>query len=103
MRETMENKIEELLELLENDSRIQELKKVKEKLLSNDIFLEHMRKLQSLDIYSDKYKELKLELFKNKDFVEYKHLENDINILILAINQKLKKLVSERGCNNESN
>lgn len=99
----MENKIEELLELLENDSRIQELKKVKEKLLSNDIFLEHMRKLQSLDIYSDKYKELKLELFKNKDFVEYKHLENDINILILAINQKLKKLVSERGCNNESN
>lgn len=99
----MENKIEELLELLENDSRIQELKKVKEKLLSNDIFLEHMRKLQSLDIYSDKYKELKLELFKNKDFVEFKHLENDINILILAINQKLKKLVSERGCNNESN
>lgn len=99
----MENKIEELLELLENDSRIQELKKVKEKLLSDDIFLEHMKRLQKLDIYSIEYKELKQELFKNPDFVEFKHLENEINILILAINQKLKGLVEKRGCSNESN
>lgn len=98
----MENKIEELLELLEKDSRIQDLKKVKEKLLKNDIFLEHMKKLQELDIYSIEYKKLKQELFKNPDFVEFKHLENEINLLILAINQKLKKLLEERGCNHES-
>lgn len=98
----MENKIKELLELLENDSRIKDLKKVKEKLLKNKTFLEKITKLQNLDIYSDEYKNLKQELFQNKDFVEFKHLENEINILILAMNQKLKKLVSERGCSHES-
>lgn len=99
----MENKIKELLELLENDSRIKDLKKVKEKLLKNKTFLEKITKLQNLDIYSDEYKKIKQELFQNKDFVEFKHLENEINILILSMNQKLKKLVSERGCGHESN
>lgn len=99
----METKIKELLELLENDSRIQDLKKLKGKLLKNKTFLEGMSRLQNLDIYSDEYKKLKQELFQNKDFMNFKHLENEINILILAMNKKLKKLVSERGCSHESN
>ena len=99
----MEDKIEELMKLLEKDSRIQNLKTVKKRLLKNTIFLEDMKRLQNLDIYSGEYKKLKQELFQNKDFVEFKHLENEINILILAMNQKLKKLVSERGCKHEGN
>lgn len=99
----MEDKIEELMKLLEKDSRIQNLKTVKKRLLKNTTFLEDMKRLQNLDIYSEEYKKLKQELFQNKDFVEFKHLENEINILILAMNQKLKKLVLERSCNDESN
>lgn len=98
----MENKIEELLELLENDSRIQDLKKRKEKLLKNKTFLESMTKLQNLDIYSDEYAKLKQKLFKNQDFVEFKHLENEINLLILEMNQRLKKLTNERWCSHEN-
>lgn len=103
MRKKMEDKIEELMKLLEKDSRIQNLKTVKKRLLKNTTFLEDMKRLQNLDIYSEEYKKLKQELFQNKDFVEFKHLENEINILILAMNQKLKKLVLERSCNDESN
>ena len=44
----------------------------------------------------------KQELFQNPDFVAFKHYENEINLLILVINQKLKLLTDERGCNHEN-
>lgn len=99
----IETKIDELLKILDEDSRIIKLKKVKEKLLKNEELLTKIQKLQQLDIYSNEYKELKKELFENKDFVEFKHLENEINLLIMEINQKLKPLTNERGCNYENN
>ena len=42
-------------------------------------------------------------LFQNPDFIEFKHLENEINLLILEINQKLKTLTNERSCHHENN
>lgn len=99
----IENKLDELLKILDQDSRILELKKYKEKLLENTELLNKINKLQQLDIYSNEYKTLKSELFQNPDFVEFKHLENEINLLILGINQKLKPLTNERGCIHENN
>ena len=52
--------------------------------------------------YSDEYKELKKELFLNQDYVEYQHLENEIQLLILEMNQRLKKLTNERKCHHEN-
>jgi len=101
--EKLENEIDELLKILDQDPRIIKLKKKKEKLLKNEDLLNKIQKLQQLDIYSNEYKNLKQELFKNKDFVEFKHLENEINLLIMEINQKLKPLTNERGCNHENN
>lgn len=101
--EQIEKKIEELLEILENDKIVLDLKKCKQKLLNNQDFLDKIKKLQQLDIYSDEYKNLKIELFKNPDFIEFKHLENEINLLILEINQKLKTLTNERSCHHENN
>ena len=54
------------------------------------------------DVDSDEYKELKKELFLNQDYVEYQHLENEIHLLILEMNQRLKKLTSERKCHHEN-
>lgn len=99
----IENKLNELLKILTQDSRVIEIKKYKQKLLVNDELLNKINKLQQLNIYSNEYKELKKELFKNPDFIEFKHLENEINLLILQINQKLKSLTDERGCNHENN
>lgn len=99
----IENKLDELLKNLDQDQRIIDLKKYKQKLLGNEELVVKIKKLQQLDIYSNEYKELKKDIFQNPDFVEFKHLENEINLLILQINQKLKPLTNERGCNHENN
>lgn len=96
--------INKLIELLDNDNRIIELKKYKDILLNDKDFLEMINKIKELDIYSEEYKELKLKLFENANFREYKHLENEINLLILEINKRLKTLTKKtRVCNHASN
>lgn len=97
-----EEKMEELLKLLDNDERVIKLKKLKKKLFLDQELLAKVSRLQHLDIYSDEYKELKKELFLNKDYVEYQHLENEIHLLILEMNQRLKKLTNERKCHHEN-
>ena len=92
-----EEKIEELLKLLDNDERVIKLKKLKKKLFLDQELLDKVSRLQHLDIYSDEYKELKKELFLNQDYVE-----NEIQLLILEMNQRLKKLTNERKCHHEN-
>ena len=72
--------------------------------LNNDkSLMSKIESLKNLDQYSTKYKDIKLDLFKDPKFAEYKELENEINILILEINQKLKTLTDERGCHHAGN
>ena len=95
-------KLKELFDILDHDERVIAVKQYKEKLLHDEVFLNKIRQLQILDMYSDEYLMLKQELFQNPDFVAFKHYENEINLLILEINQKLKLLTDERGCNHEN-
>lgn len=103
MREEINEIVNELIEIIDSDERIIELKKKKEKLLSNKDLINNIEKLRNLDIYSTEYKELKQELFKNSDFIEFKQLENEINLIILEINQRLNTLTNERSCDHENN
>lgn len=96
-------KTDELLELLDLDERIVKVQKYKQKLLENKDLLSKIEKLRDLNIYSDEYKKIKLELFRDADFVEFKHYENEINLLIMQINQKLKQLTDKGGCYYENN
>lgn len=97
------NKIDELINILNNDSRIKRLRKLKVELDNDKSLISKIESLKSLDQYSTEYKDIKLDLFKNPKFVEYKELENEINILILEINQKLKTLTDERSCHHAGN
>ena len=90
--------MKELIEILENDKRIISLKDKKSKLLSDNDFIFKVKRLSELDKYSNEYKKLKKELFENETFIEFKQLENEINVLIMEINQKLKELTDERNC-----
>ena len=101
--ELIDKKLDELIEILNQDSRIVEVQNYKQKLLEKQDLLKMIEKLQQLDIYSTEYKELKIELFQDSDFVAFKHYENEINLLIMQINHKLGLLVDERGCNHENN
>lgn len=90
--------MKELIEILDNDKRIISLKDKKSKLFSDDDFIFKVKRLSELDKYSDEYKKLKKELFENETFIEFKQLENEINLLIMEINQKLRELTDERNC-----
>lgn len=98
MKDELDLKIDNLINLLDNDPRIIKLVEKKEKLLNNKELITKITKLKELDIYSDEYKKLKKELFENEDFVSYKELETEINYLILEINKKLRTLTNERRC-----
>lgn len=103
MRKEINDQINNLIEILDKDERIIKLKKKKETLISNQTLIKDLEKLRNLDIYSNEYKQLKQKLFENPDFIEFKQLENEINLLILEINQKLNTLTNERSCDNENN
>ena len=92
-----------LLELLDKDERIRKIELLKNKLVEDKKIVSRINNLKDLDIYSNNYLNIKKELFKIEDFVEFKELETEINYLILEINTRLKKLTSERRCNHESN
>ena len=98
----IEEKMEELISALNQDSRIIEVQHYKQKLLENKELIEKITKLQQLDIYSNEYKKLKIELFQNPDFIKFKHYENEVNFLIVQINHKLKSLIEKKGENHEN-
>lgn len=98
MKEKTNEFIYDLIKTLELDERITTLKNVKQQLLSSQEFMKKIEKLKTLDIYSSRYTELKKELFNDPHFGTYKQLENELNLLIMEINQKLSKLTDERRC-----
>lgn len=97
------DKAEELIDILNNDKRIKRLKVLKEELNKDKKLISKIEYLKGLDQYSNNYRNLKKELFENPKFVEYKELENEISIIILGINRKLKDLTNERSCHHENN
>lgn len=103
MREELNYKIDNLLDILDQDSRIIDISNIKKHILEDNDFLIKFNRLKELDKYSDKYLELKKEIFTNDDFVSFKELETEINILIFEINKKLKSLTNEKVCVHESN
>lgn len=103
MREELNYKIDNLLDILDQDSRIINISNIKKRILEDKNFLIKFNKLGELDKYSDEYLELKKEIFTNDDFVSFKEFETEINILIFEINKKLKVLTGKKGCIHENN
>ena len=97
------DKVEELIDILNNDRRVKRLKVLKKELNKDEELISKIEYLKKLDQYSVDYRNLKKELFQNNKFVEYKDLENEISIIILEINRKLKNLTNERSCHHENN
>ena len=97
------DKVEELIDILNNDRRVKRLKVLKKELNKDEELISKIEYLKKLDQYSVDYRNLKKEILKNNKFVEYKDLENEISIIILEINRKLKNLTNERSCHHENN
>ncbi len=100
MKEKIEEKLDELLELLDQEPKIVAYQEKKKALLHHPDFLEKMKQFKSLDTYTKEYQSLKKELFQNPDFREYKQLENEIDLFLLEMNQRFQVFVKkgERSC-----
>lgn len=89
-------KLDELIELIEKDERIINLKKIKNELLNDSNFINLLTEIKSKPYISIQEKE---KLYSNEKYKEYQHLENEIYFLTLDINSRLNKLTDKSRCN----
>ncbi len=91
------NKLLELIEKLEyslsKDPTIIKIKAVQSKIYANKDLLSLIEEYKL-----SKKEDIKQQIYQNKDFCEFKRLENDINIMILKINSKLKNITNKGKC-----
>lgn len=103
MREFINIKLDEIIVELDQNVTIKKLTEINKKIKEEDNILTKIKQVKSLDVYSSDYKIIKQELFTNPTFVEYKQIENDINLLILEINKRLNTLTNRKKCISENN
>ena len=87
----LEEKVEELKKELEKDKRVKKIKELNKKLKKDQELLGLLERYHQGEI------NLKGEILKNKLFQEYKVEETELNLLILEINQRLKKIQKKKG------
>ena len=86
-------KVENLITALNNTSTIKELEEINKK-VEKDLELKKLLEEYSLT----KKEELKKRIIENKTFQEYKEKEKEVNLLIMDINQRLKKIKKKEDC-----
>ncbi len=93
--------MEELLEKVANlKKELDNTKEVKEIIRLNDKMKNNQELLNKIKQYQETRKEsLKEEIYSNELYQEYKKAETNLNILILEINSKLKKITNKGKCN----
>ena len=87
----LEEKVEEFKKELEKDQRVKKIKELNKKLEKDQDLMTLLKRYHSGEV------NLKGEILKNKLFQEYKIEETELNLLILEINQKLKKIKPRKG------
>lgn len=91
--EELIKKLENLKKSLDKNQSIKEIKKLNKKIKNNQ---ELVNKINKYNL--TKSEEDKQNIIKNKTIIKYKHLEVEVNFLILQINKQLKELSSKKGC-----
>ena len=96
--EEVYEKLHKLENELDNLSLFKDLKEAYEEVNNNK---ELVSKIEKYNITKDN--SLRLEIYNYEEIKKYKKLENEVNLLILKINNKLKRINNERSCIHESN
>lgn len=92
--EKLIEKVDKLKKVLDESEEVKEIKELTKKIQENK---ELMTKI---DLYNQTRKEtLKEEIYSNSDYIKYKQAETNLNILILELNSKLKKINNKGKCN----
>ena len=92
MEELIE-KVENLKEVLNHNEKVQEFLKKKSEIEKDKELL------KLIEEYNDTQdEEIKNKILSHKEFRDYKRSETDINLLILEINNELKKISNKGKC-----
>lgn len=98
MNKEINIELEELFKILDNSDFIKEIKRLK-KIIDNDKdLISKIEKIKSLNKYDPLYKELRIDIYKNKYFKEYMDNYQKLNMLIMAMNNKFNKIYGGRSC-----
>ena len=95
MNELMDN-VDNLINELESSNIIIDLKEALKKVKKD-------KELCSLIETYQYDKRAKEKILDNKTFQEFKIKESELNLFIMELNQKLKKISNKRRCQHESN
>lgn len=104
----MKDEVYNIIDNIENTSVVKRLKDVKNKILSSDKALSLIKRFNNAKELYEKYNNKedfinnKKELMNNELIKEYLQLQNEINLLIIHINNRIKEITSIGG-KNESN
>ena len=100
MSEDINLKLTELVNAIENNPKVLELKKLKKEIYEDEQLkkdLERFEQVKNLE-YSDEYIILKSKIIENSKVSEYRKLENELYFTVLQMNKELSKLVERKGC-----
>lgn len=86
-------KLDNLKQTLDDTETIKEIKRLTKKINKNKELLELIEKYN----YTQDER-IKEKIISNEEFREYKHQETELNLLILEINQELKKITKKDKC-----
>lgn len=89
--DALKNNLDKLDVFKEFNNKISNIKK-------NNELIDKIKKYNSN--YDDN---LRKDIYSYKEIKEYKEIENNINLIILGINSKLKTISNSRSCKHESN
>lgn len=92
MNELIE-KVENLKKSIDKTTEVQDLLCLNKEILKDK---ELLSKIKEYQVTQDE--RIKKEIIKHPLFLKYKEKETDLNILILKINQELKKLKDKGSC-----
>lgn len=84
----MEEKVEELIQALEDSTLMKEYLLAKEKVRNNRLLCQKIESFHENQDWT-----LRKEIMENQDYLTYQEKENEIYYLTLEINQRLKELV----------
>lgn len=92
--ERLIEKIENLKKELNNAEQVKIVQELNNKIKKNK------KLLDKIELYNQTRKEdLKEEIYSDNLYKEYKQAETELNILILEINSRLKKINNKGKCN----
>lgn len=97
MNELM-NKVDNLIESIDKTELVKDLENIQKKVYQDKDLYETLEKYQEYPT-----EELKSKIIDSKLFQEYKIKETELNLFIMEVNQRLKKISTRKECHHESN